>query len=238
MNTAKINRKCLISFAGFAITLLLCFASMHIMQLFNLTYWIGVTVGIAILIFMLITFIILRKNVTLSLSLPTIIINAVASGITLSSMYEYLGAYPAVWQSCAVFASLVALFGLYCLLTGLTFFQNHYVICEIALVVLAAASVILGMIFSNLTTFSLAAISLIPFIAILISLTVRSSDVKEHIKNIACCSFAVLALVIFVVLAVITQGDGLDGLGDLGLAGSSGKKKKDILNVYDYLPKN
>ncbi len=238
MNTAIINKKSLISLAGFAITLLLCFATMHIMQFFNLTYWIGVTAGAAIFIFMLVMFIILRKNITLSLSIPTIIINAAASGITLSSMYEYLGAYPAVWQSCAVFVALVAMFGLYCLLTNLTFFQNHYIICEIALVVLVAASIILGMIFSDLTAFRLAAISLIPFIATLISLTLRSYDVKEHIKNIACCSFAVLALVIFVVLAVITQGDGLDGFADLGVAGANGKKKKELLNVYDYLPKN
>lgn len=237
MNTTKVSKKCLISLAGFAITLLLTFAAMHVMQLFNFTYVIGVSVGAGILIFMLIMLIVLRKNLTLSLTLPTILINALACGIALSSMYEYLGAYPALWQSCAVFAALIALFGLYCLLTGLTFFQSHYVICEIALVVLAAASIILGMIFSDLTAFSLAATGFIPFIASLIAMTMRSHNFTEHVKNIACCSFAVLALVIFVVLAVITQGDGLDGLSAVGSTGASGKKEKELLNVYDYLPK-
>lgn len=238
MGKVILNKKCLISLGGLAITLILGFSAMHVMQLFYLDHWVGVSIGISLLVFMLIMFIILRKSITMPLTLTAIPLNAIASGIALSSMYEYLGDYPAIWQSCAVFAALVILFMLYGLLTNLSFFQNHYVICEIALVILAATSVVLGMIFSDLITFSLAAISLIPFIAMLVTMTMRSSDVVEHIKNIACCSFAVLAIVIIAVLTVITQGDGLDGFGDgIELFGGGNKKKKEFLNVYDYLPK-
>lgn len=234
MDKALINRKPFISIVGFAFTLFLWFAAMHVMQLFNLNYWIGVTIGAVALVFMLIIFIIRRKNLTLPLTLSAILINAIASGIALSSMYEYLGAHPTLWQSSAVFAALVALFGLYCLLTTLTLFQKHYVICEITLVILAVAAVILGMIFSDLSTFSLAAVGLIPFIAFIVAMTLRSQDFTGHAKNIACCSFAVLAIVIFVVLTVLTQGEAVDGLAP---DGPSGKKKNEIKNVYDYLPK-
>ena len=235
MNTAIINKKCLLSWGGFAFTLLFGFAAMHLMQLFNLNYWVGVSVGAAILIVMLIVFIALRNNVTLPLTLSAIPVNAVASGIALSSMYEYLGYYPRIWQSAAVFATLTALFLLYCLLTDLKFFQRFYVICEITLIVLAAAAVILGMIFSDVAAFSLAAVGLIPFIAMLVSLTMRSSDAVEHVKNMSYCSFFVLAVVILVVLTVITQGDGLDGIGD-GLV-SDKNKKGNKSNVYDFLPR-
>lgn len=235
MKAAIINKKCLISLSGFAVTLILMFTAMHIMQLFGLEYYVGVSIGMGLLIFMLVLFIILRKNINLALCLSAIPINAVASGIALSSMYEYLDGYPIVWQSAAVFAALVALFALYCVLTNSKFFQRFYVACEITLIILAAAAVILGMIFSDLATFSLAAVGLIPFIAALVSMTMRSSDTAGQIKNLAYCSFAVLAIVILLVLSVITQGDGLDGLGD-GLVGG-GKKKKQFTNVYDYLPK-
>lgn len=223
------NKKKLLSLSAFAMTLSLCLVSMHIMSLFTIPYWLGVTIALGIFCIMLILLIALRKNKIMHcLVIP---VNAIASGIALSSMYVYLESFPLVWQSACVFAALIVAFAVYCLLANIPFFNNHYVVCIAIYLLLLITAAALGMVFSDIIPFSLAMVELIPVISYLISLVLPSKDGTDHIKNLAYCSFAAFIFVIFAVLAVITQGDALDSLVPTG---SDKNKNK---NPYGFIGK-
>ena len=102
-----ITKKCALSLGGFALTMLLCLITMHVMSLFSISKWVGVGCGGGIFVIMLVIAIIYRKEKYL----PFIIIpvNAIGDGLAVSSLYVYLGAYPAVWESAAVFGGLCVL---------------------------------------------------------------------------------------------------------------------------------
>ena len=214
------DKRRLITYVGFICTLLLCFIAMHVMSLFTLNYYVGLIIGAVIFGFTLVLAISLNK--VRFIHFFVVPVNAVASGIALSSLYVYLEAFPAVWQTACVFAVTVVLFAIYLLLTKLAFIQKHcnlfILVCSLLLITAAA----LGMGFSDLIAFSLAMMSLIPFISFSITAALRAKDDYHYIKNVAICSFAVLILVIIVVMIVISQGDGLDGFA----AGDPATKKK------------
>lgn len=225
------TKKCALSLGGFALTMLLCFISMHIMSLFNVSKWVGVGCGGGIFVIMLVLAVVFRKNKTL----PYIIIpvNAIGDGLAVSSLFVYLGSFPAVWETAVVFAGLCLLLFLYCLLTNVPFFRNHFVISMLAYIAVILAGLITGAVLTESNAFYLALLSLIPFIAFFITTAARASDVAEHVKNSAYCSFAALILIIIVVLVIISQGDGLDGLGG-GIDGDIAKGAKPGRNPYDF----
>ncbi|MDE6557801.1 MAG: hypothetical protein K2K39_01720, partial [Clostridia bacterium] len=109
-----ITKKCALSIGGFAITLLICFITMHVMSLFTLSKWVGVGTGGGIFVIMLIFAVIFRKNKLLPFFILPI--NAIGDGLALSSLYVYLGAYPAVWKTSIVLVGLCILLILYCLM--------------------------------------------------------------------------------------------------------------------------
>lgn len=226
-----ITKKCALSLGGFALTMLLCLITMHVMSLFSISKWVGVGCGGGIFVIMLVITIIYRKEKYL----PFIIIpvNAIGDGLAVSSLYVYLGAYPAVWESAAVFGGLCILLFLYCLLTNIPFFRNHFIISMIAYLAVILAALITCAVLLDSKIFPLALLGLIPFTAFFITTVAKAADAFEHIKNMAYCSFAALIIIIIVVLAIISQGEGLDGLGS-GIDGDVVKGAKPKRNPYDF----
>lgn len=228
-----ITKKCALSFAGFALSLLLGVAAMHIMSLFNISQWAGVCTGAGVLAAMLVISLVMRKNPTVRIF--AIIVNALASGIAASSLFVYLGSFPKLWETAAVCAALCAAFLLYLLLTNIAFFRERFVLCMIAYAVIVLAGLITGAALTKSNAFYLALLGMIPFIAFFVTTACSAENDKTQIKYMAYASFAVLVLVILVVLTVLSEGDGLDGLDGFtdGLA-----PRKDnnavIYNPYTY----
>lgn len=233
-----ITKKCALSFGGFALTMLICFITMYVMSLFTLSKWVGVSAGIGVFAVMLIFAIVYKKNKLL----PFIIIplNAIGDGLALSSLYVYLGAYPAIWETAVLLGALLFAMLLYCALTDIAFFRDHYVIsmivyCVLLIVILIIVGTVGDTGKQHPQLIFLAALSLIPFFAFFISLATKAENAAKHIRNLSYCSFAALILIIIAVIIVISQGDGLDGLGDgmgSGIDGAVGTRRK--RNPYDF----
>ena len=233
-----ITKKCALSLGGFAITMLICFITMHVMSLVTVSKWVGVGTGIGIFAVMLVFAIVFRKNKLL----PFIIIpiNAIGDGLALSSLYVYLGSYPQIWETAALFGALLFAMLLYCALTNVQFFRDHFVIsmivyCILLIVILIIVGTVGDTGKQHPQLIFLAALSLIPFIAFFISLATKAENSLKHVKNMSYCSFAALILIIIAVIIVISQGDGLDGLGDGiggGVDGAVGTTRK--RNPYDF----
>lgn len=225
-----ITKKCAAALGGFALTMLICLISMYLMSLLGVSKWVGVGCGGGIFVVMLIFTVIYRKNK--ALRFIVIPVNAIGDGLTISSLYVYLGSYPAVWESAVVFGGLCLLLILYFLLTNVAFFRNHFVISMIAYLIIIFAGLITGAVLTESNAFYLALLSMIPFVAFFITTAAKAVDISEHVKNMAYISFAALIVIIIVVLAIISQGDGLDGLGGGDVNGTKGTKPKH--NPYDF----
>ncbi|MDE7158922.1 MAG: hypothetical protein K2N74_05030 [Clostridiales bacterium] len=227
------NKKCALTYAAFALTLLLALAAMYFMSIFSVSKWVGVSVGGGVLIVSLVLLIVYRKKKAAYFAVVPV--NGLASGIALSSLYVYLGGYPLLWQTVAVFGALNVLFVLYCLLTNFLFVQGHYVITLVVFSALLIGGGIVGVVLSSQIAFSLVLLALIPTIAFLMVLPASAKNPFEQIKNITYASFSALIVVIIVVLIVISEGDGLDGFGD-GVGDPSAKAIKEKYNPFDYIP--
>lgn len=227
-----INRKCLTSLGLLSLTLLLGFISLHIMQLFTISKWVGVSIASGIFVVLLILTIIFlgrkkRKKCKKRNFIPYIVIpiNGLANGIAASSLFVYLDEFPKLWHTALLFFALCLLFYIYCVLGKLSFFQNHYVICiGVYTLILIAVGVICFVLVGE-AIFALTLLCLIPFFAFLLLLVSQSRNFSELIKFGAYCSFAVLALVIFAVIIVLSQGEVLEGMGN-GIDGGLGSREK------------
>lgn len=230
-----ITKKCLVSFIICGISLLLAFAAVHFMSLFTVSKWLGVTVGGSALCISLVLYFVLRKKLRV-LPYCIIFIASIATGITISSLFVYVGGYPSIRQTAVLYACFMAAFLLYCLLMYLPFCRKH---CVIALWLYAIALFVTGillLVFLKWKIFILALIGLITLIAFLISLPLDAYDEKDHVHHLVYCSFGFLIITIVVVLIVLSQGEGLDGF-DFGGGGSGGgfattKRKKSREPLY------
>lgn len=227
------NKKSSLTYGIFALTLLFAFAAMHFMSLFTVSKWVGVSVGGGFLVVALILLLIYRKKK--SAYFAVFPVNGFASGIALSSLYVYLGGYPLLWQTVAVFGALNLLFLLYCVCTYIPFVRNHCVMSAVVFSALLIGGGIAGIVCSSQTVFSLVLLALIPTIAFLAVLPAAAKNPFEQIKNITYASFSALIVVIVVVLIVISEGDGFDGL-DAFSGGESAKALKQKYNPFDYIP--
>ena len=226
-----ITRKCALTLGGFALTMLICFITMHVMSLFTLSKWVGVGTGSGVFVIMLIFAVIFRKNNLLPFFI--IPINAIGDGLALSSLYVYLGAYPAVWESAVVFGGLCFILFLYCLLTNIPFFRNHFIISMLLYFCILLTALITCAVLIKSKIFPLALMGMIPFTAFFISLATKAENTLSHVRHLSACSFAALIVIIVVVLVIISQGSGLDGVGD-GLGGVSEKGKNPKRNTYAF----
>lgn len=224
-----ITKKCFVSLLTFSLTLLICFVSMHIMQLFTVSKYTGVITGLVISI---VTFILLLKFKKYKFYNHLVILtNAIASGLALSSLFVYLGTFPQIWHSAILFAVLVVLFYLYNLFCNLSFFKRHYILCIIIFCILIIAGFLTGFILTNSPVSILACLCVIPFISFLSSTITSAQNKNKHMNNIAFCSFSALIIVSIVVLIIISEGEALDGLtGDTISIGSA----NNIKNPYVY----
>lgn len=229
-----ITKKCAVSFIICSISLLLAFAAVHFMSLFTVSKWLGVTVGGSAFVACLVLYFVFRKKWHL-LPLCIISIASIATGITLSSLFVYVGVYPPIWQTAVLYACFVALFFLYCLCTHLSFVRAHGNISLAIYAIILITAGILLLVFLKRAIFILASVSLITLISFLISLPLDADDEEDHIKNLVFCSFGFLIITILVVLIVISQGDGLDGIDFGGGGGGVGTSKRK--KTYDYLYK-
>ena len=229
-----LNKKCLATFGILSLTLFLGFSSLHLMQLFSVSKWIGVSIASGIFVVMLVLAIIFRK--CKFISCIVIPMNGLANGIAASSLFVYLDKFPEIWHTALLFVALCILFYLYCILTKISFFQKHFVICIGIYMLILIAIGVTCLILVDKTVFALALLCLIPFFAFLILLVAQARDFFELMKVGIYCSFSVLALIIVVVLIVISEGNALDGIGDgIGDGITGGVSRGKTRNPYDYL---
>ena len=209
---------------AFGATAALSFVTLHIMSLFNISKWVGVSVGLSLLVVMLVLVLVFNKH--LAVKLAALVVNAIADGLAASSLFVHLGEYPLVWQSVAVFAVMAAAFILYMLLTCIPFVARHFKISA-AVYILIALGISFACLFGVKNSDAacvLALLFMIVFIAFLVSLHIGAEDLSEHITHLTYCSFAELAAVIFIVLVIISEGEALD----LPVGDDSGKNKKHV----------
>lgn len=229
------NKKSLLSLCLFAASTALSFVSLHIMSLFGVSKWVGLTVGLSLLFTTLMLEIMNAcafKN-RKGIHLTAIAVNAIADGIAASSLFVHLGEYPQIWQTAVIFVVMVAAFTIYLLITYTPFARNHF-ISSIGMYIVIICAVALSCLLSlpkALAACSLALLYMAVFISFLVSLPIAARDMNEHIKHIAYCSFAALAAVIVIVLIVImSQGD-FDIPDFLGGGSPDNDKKR---NPYKY----
>lgn len=223
-----ISQKCRISLYSFIVTMVLLVSAMNAMSLFPVSEWIGVSIGGAAFVIMLIILIASVKR--LIPHVVALFVNATASGIAASSLFVYLGAFPEIWHTYALVTAFGALFALYCLLANIGFLKRHYIISMLIFVAVVSAANIALAVMTEHPVFKLSLLCLIPFIFFLFTVISNADDGIAQIKIVAYCSFAVLILVVFVVLVIISEGDaasGLDGIGDFAPS-----RKRD--NPYGY----
>ena len=231
-----ITKKCALSLGGFALTMLICFITMHVMSLFTLSKWVGIGAGTGIFVIMLILAIIFRHNRVLPFFI--IPVNAIGDGLALSSLYVFLGRYPRIRETAVIFGALMFAFLIYCLLTNIRFLRNHFIISMLLYIVMLLVALIMAAAINNTAKdhpqiFYLAFLCMIPFISFFITIAKGAENAAKQIKNMAGGSFAALILIIIAVFIIISQGEGLDGLGDgIGgdIVGGSPRKR----NPYDY----
>ena len=229
-----ITKKCATSFGVFALSVVIVAVATEIMSFFTLSKWVGVSVGGGLFAVMLILCIIFRK--VKGVGVCAIPVNAMAGGIAVSSYYVHIGGFPRLWEIAVAVAVLLLMFLIYCLLTNVAFFRNHFVLCIFLYICVILAAGIVGAVLTDSKIFTFALFCSIPFTAFIVSLAIGAKDGAEHFKNLTVCSFAALILVIIAVLAVISEGDGLDGIGDAFTGGTgSGKGGVQKRNPYDYL---
>ena len=228
------TKKCLVSLLTFAAFSAIMIAVMHLMLLADVNKYVGVGIGIGILWLDAILAVIFRKS-KIHRAIP--FANAVGCGFAISSLYVYLGQAPQIWQSAVIWAAFTALFAVYCFIVNVDVIKYHPVINITVYLILVLAAAIVGACLSDIVPFSLALMAFVPFAAFLITTVLRAKDVKAHMRNIACVSFAALVIVIIVVLIVISEGEIADGL-DFPMGGDGGSLKRHQTNPYDYVTRN
>lgn len=214
---------------------MLSFATIHIMPLFDISKWVGVSVGLSLFVTTLMLEILNAcafKN-RKGIHVTALAVNAIADGLAASSLFVHLGEFPQLWQTVVIFVVMLVAFALYILLTNITFAKDHFVssiIIYVAIVFIAGLSCLLS--FPNaLAACALALLFLTVFIAFLVSLPISARHTSEHIKHITYCSFVALAAVIVIVLIVLSEGDVLSGIGDTGDSPKKDRKR----NPYNYI---
>ena len=218
------NKKTIMSFIAFAGTFAVGLGALHIMLLFDINKWVGVSVGIALLIITLIAFCISKKSPIWCIA--AVVVNAIGDGIAASSLFVHIGVTPELWKSAVCFAVMCAAFIIYCLFTNIRVISEHPVIFTIAyLAVLLSVLITITVLYAALRpTCYIALLFFVMFIAYVISTAIDAYDVAEQCKTLAYCSFTALAIIIIVVLIVLSDGDFTPDFG--GGGGGSGKKKR------------
>lgn len=237
------NKKSLLSLYLFAASTVLSFVTIHIMSLFDISKWVGVSVALSLFVVMAILLLVATKKKKVkkhikAVRYATLAVNAIADGLAISSLFTYLGRFPQVWQSAAAAAVLIAVFALYLLLTYIPFTRQHYIISMVLYVLVVVGG---GIAFCATASQSVKAVSvltllyMIIFIAFFIPLADNTYNAEEHIEKITYFSFAGI-IVAIIVLAIISESDAdfLSGLdGGIGSAGTAKKR-----NPYDYMAYN
>lgn len=214
--------KRLIVFSIFSISVVLVFLSLFFMSFFTVSKWVGVGVGGGMFVLSGILFLILRKKHKRIAEFGAITVNAIATGIAVSSLFVYLGEFPPVWQIILATVGVIALFAFFSALTKLEFIGNHPIISLIVFIAVLLTLEILGAIYITGGAFYYALILIIPFGAFSGAVIASAVNTEELFTHIAYVSFTALIIVIFAVLVVISEGDALDGIG----GGDSKKSKK------------
>lgn len=211
-----------ISFWSFVLFSGITLLSMYLFLLIPITSkWVGFGTGLGIMVLSLVFFLIGRRSVRLCPLLFAV--NAVAAGITASSLYVYYGYMPAIWEAAAVWAAFIALFALYGILTELKLLQRHYIWCMIIYLCLALAAYILWCCFSARGEYLLALLVFFLFAVFFVTLAVDAEDLRKQLINVTWGSYAALVLVIIVVLLILSEGDAVDGFFDLPPGGRTKK---------------
>ncbi len=217
------ENKRLITLLSNFISVILTFAGFTVFSLFNVSQWVGVGVGGGIFVVSAVIALAVRK----SSYMPVSLVNSLALGITISSLYVYLGYFPPVWQTALVTVGTAGLFGAFCLLTKTAFFETHPIIGGIGFLLVVAVFEILGAIFISPYVFGYALFLFMTLAGYVLVLSCKANDVYGLIKNIAIASFTVLILAVIIVLVILTEGDGAD-IADLFVPDTvtPGKKRK------------
>ena len=210
----------------------ICLVSMHLMLLADVNKFVGVGVGGGILVVAFTLYMIFRKKKNFGAwFIAFYFASAIGSGLAISSLFVYLDTAPEILHSVFVWGAYVILFLIYCLLTGIPFFQRFPRICLTIYGIIVLAGVIVGMILVSPIVFSLALILFVLFITYLATILARSSNYYEHIRNLTLISFVGMMIVVIIVLIVISEGEALDGL-DASTGG--GKYNAPNKNPYDF----
>lgn len=220
---------------------MLSFATIHIMSLFDISKWVGVSVALSLFVIMAILLLVATNNKKLKKHVKAVryvvlAVNTISDGLAISSLFTYLGYFPEIWQSAVVAVGLIIVFALYLTVTYIPFARNHYIISMLIYALVIVGLCIAWCATANQSTKAasyMTMIYMIIFIAFFVTLAVGAYNAEEHIKHITYASFVGIVVAIIVLAIISDSGDiPLDGLG--GGVDSVGTNKK--RNPYDYIP--
>ncbi len=225
------SKKPLISacvFAGFS---LICVFFMNITLLFPFNKWIGVSVGLSLVVLNAIfSFLVFRlkkskREIGKKQAFAIILINAIGCGIGISSLYVYFGWAPTVAESFVGIVPLIGAFFLYVLLSDVKLFRKHSIISLSVYCAVIIVGLVLGCIFFSQSVFSLSIALSLVFIGFMITCVLRDESEGEYIRHLVIFSFFIVFVVLLIVLIIISEGDGIDGV-DAIPDGNKNKKRK------------
>ncbi|MGN0805762.1 MAG: hypothetical protein ACI4MC_01880 [Candidatus Coproplasma sp.] len=225
-----LNNKRLTVFIFCVISVTLTFASLTVFSLFEASKYIGLSIGIGIIVISAVIALTLKK----SAYIPVIIANSTAVGIAISSLYNHFEFFPPVWQSALVALGTLMLFGIFCLLTKTPSFAKHHIVCGIIYLLIVLTAEILLTVFVSPYVFGFALFLFMTLASHLLTLSARAKDSDMLIRNLTVCSFTVLLLALIIVFVIITEGDGAE-LAEAFVPDNSSAKRKKTYQINPYI---
>lgn len=231
------TKKSLRSFVTHTIYSLVCLASMHLMLLANVNKYVGVGVGLGILVIgTVLCFPFIMEHRMGHWILIFSLVSAIGCGIAMSSLYVFWGKAPSIPMSLCIWGAYSVLFLIYLLLSNIPIFKQAPLICLLIYAVLVLLGGIFGVIFSSKVIFSLVLMTFVPFAFHLATILAKSRNAKRHSETLAGASFGALFAVVILVLFIITEGDSGEWFEPFALAvgDERGTNKNYPKDPYDY----
>ena len=216
------NNKRFLTFGLYSLFIVFICVGLNLMSLFNANKWAGVTIALVIFaICGIVTFYFKRK-----FAIPALVINGIASGMAISSVYTHIGVHIPLIPTIIISLIFIGIFGLYCLLSYIPFLKHHPIISIILYFILSAAAVIAITVNLNNSAYMLSYFLLLPLLAYLILIICELENASELLKGSAIATFSALVLIIVIVFVILSEGDGIGDCFDFASGGASSEKYK------------
>ena len=196
-----------IHFSVFSAEIAASLIVMHLALLLSFDKWVFIGAAIGIEVISVTLLIVLRKRKP-QIWFP--LINALATGLALAGFYVHFGLTPIIWRSSAIFGAAVAAYLIYGAILAIPAFDRHRNLTAVVFLLLTAASIVIGGVLTMDMVFALSAFIWLYLVSYSI-FYIFPQENEQPLKYPVYASFIAAALIIFIVLIVVTEGDAVNG---------------------------